>query len=257
MGRTLGASPYAVVLNQDIYEVSATQKHRLGTRFARGERAFVYAKAGATLNVDLLASAYNAQMISFASAPVAAAVGASQISMTVGASDGPAANGALAVHYLEGGYLVCFSDSVDTFLMGIKDNTVVASGGGTTVLTLDGEIPIAIATADSSIEATASPYVDVRTTNMSGMRPFLGAPMRSLTTTYPYGWLQTWGPSWIAPQAAVGVAANVNTVVARHDGSLDIETTSGYEAAQVVGYVLTRVTAGTQGAPFIFLTISR
>ena len=258
MGRTLGADLGATVVNQDIYEISATQKHRLGTRLVRGDRVFRYVKAGATLNPDLLAWSYNAQQITYAAAPVAAAVGVSTFSITVGSSDGPGADGELAAHYLEGGHVVVFSSTVDTFVMQILDNTAVASGGGTTVLTLDGDVPIVIATATSTMEANASPYVDVRTDNSGGLRPFWGVPMRALTTSYPYGWLQTWGPTWVAPQAAVGVAANNNAIVVRHDGSIDEIDVSdaNVDMAQRVGFVMCRVTAGTQGAPFIFLQIA-
>jgi len=253
-----GADHGAVVAAQDIYSISATQMHRLGTRLVRGDRVFRYAKAGATLNPDLLAWGYNAQMISYAAAPVAAPAGTNSISMTVGASDGPAADGALAAHYLQGGYIVVFSSTVDTFVANIVDNTVVASGGGTTVLTLDGDIPVAIATATSTMEATAVPYVDMRTDNSGGYRPFMGVPMRAATTTSPYFWLQTWGPTWVAPQAAVGVTANNNAIVVRHDGSIDEVDVSdaNVDMAQRVGFVMTRVTANTQGAPFIFLQIA-
>jgi hypothetical protein len=259
MGRILGSDVGATILNQDIYEISATAKHRLGTRVRIGDRVFRYAKAGATIDPDVAVWGYNPQVITFASAPVAAPAGSASISMTVGASDGPAADGALAAHYLENGYVVVFSSAVDTFVMEILDNTEVASGGGTTVLTLNGEIPVAIATATSSIEAMASMYRDVRTGNSGGTRPFLGAGMRAATTTYPYFWLQTWGPTWLAPQAEVGVAANVNNCVFRHDGSIDeCDYSDSYNSpkAQHAGYVLTRAAAGTQAAPFLFLEVN-
>jgi hypothetical protein len=178
--------------------------------------------------------------------------------MTVGTTDGPAANGALAANYMEGGYVVVYSNSVATFVAQIRSNTVVAANGGTTILTLDSEIPVAISASTSYIEAMPSPYVSIQTGNSGGNYPFVGVPLVALSTTYPYGWIQTWGPTWLAPQAAVGATANYNTCVFRHDGSIDVPIyNSAYTMySQHAGHVLTRASAGTQGAPFIFLEVA-
>jgi len=259
MVRILGADAPVVVPGQGLYEVSATALMRLGTRLVRGDCVYKYVKAGGTLDPDFGCWGYNWQCITFAAAPVAKSAGTNVISMTVGASDGPAADGVLAAHYLEGGRVVVFSDTVSTFSMQIVDNTAVASGGGTTVLTLEDDIPVAIATATSYIEAMPSLYVDVRTGNSGGTRPFLGVPLVALSTTYPYGWIQTWGPTWVTPQAALGASASNNVAVFRHDGSVDdcdYSDANNSPKCQHAGRVLTRTAAGAQAAPFLFLEVS-
>ena len=258
MAKVLGSDVGATVLAQDLYETSATQKHRLGTRVQRGDCVYRYAKAGATIDPDMAVWRYGYQQITFAAAPVAAPVGATSLSMTVGASDGPAGDGVLAAHYLEGGSIVVYSNSVVTFTMQIRDNTAVATGGGTTVLTLDGMIPVAVAVADSFIEATPSSFVDVRTGNSGGNFPFLGKACVAADTTTPYFWIQTWGTTWLAPQAEVGATAGNNDCVFRHDGSIGqnlYSDANNNPKCQHAGYVLTRASAGTQGAPFIFLEV--
>jgi hypothetical protein len=258
MARVLGSNSGATILNQDIYEMSATQKHRLGTRVQRGDSVYRYAKAGATVDPDMGVWGNNYQCISYAAAPVAAVAGDNKISMTVGGTDGPAGDGVLAANYLENGSVVIFSNTVDTMFFTIKGNTAVASGGGTTILTLDGELPVAIATATSFIEACPSSFADCRTGNSGGNKPFLGMAMRAATTTYPYFWIKTWGPCWLAPQAEVGATAGNNNVVFRHDGSLGqalYSDANNNPLRQHAGYVLTRASAGTQGAPFVYLEV--
>jgi len=258
MSTIKGADSAVIMPAQDIYEVSAIQKHRLGTRLLRGDRVFRYVKAGGTLDPDVVAYNANLQLITYAASPLAYPAGSNQVSITVASGDGPAADGVLAAHYMEGGYLVCFSNTVATFTAQILDNTAVASGGGTSILTLDCEVPVAIGTSTTFFEAMPSPYVNVQSGNSGGNYPFVGVPMVALSTTYPYGWIQTWGPTWVAPQAAVGATANYNTFVIRHDGSIDVPVyNSAYTMySQHGGHVLTRSAAGTQGAPFVFLEIA-
>ena len=254
--RTLGAGNYATLINQDIYELSATKKHRLGTTVRRGDRVFKYSQAiDSFTRTSLLASSYYHQDIMYAAIATASPIGSNKLYVTVGAADGIANDGAFAAHSLEGGHVVIFDATAnENMYFGILDNNVAVSGG-TMTITLDGELPIATVITTWHVEVMGSPY-RVTGTNMGGARWFAGLPMRMATTTNPYFWLQTWGPCWIAPQAGVGASANVGKAVARHDGSIDIHSTAGYEEAQVVGSVMTYSQTGTQGAPFIFLQIA-
>jgi len=70
-------------------------------------------------------------------------------------------------------------------------------------------------------------------------------------------WIQTWGPCWISPQAAVSVGNTNRQVVFRHDGSLDEHDYSdAYTTkAQHAGFVLANAAGATQGAAFIMLQI--
>jgi len=254
--RTLGAATGATILNQDIYELSATQKHRLGTRVMRGDRVFRYAKAIAsfTKTSTLCYSQYH-QDINYAAIATASPADSNKIYVTVGAADGIANDGVFAAHSLEGGSLVIFDATAnENMYFDIVDNDAAVSAG-TITITLDGALPLATVATTYHVEAIGSPY-RVNNGNCGGLRYWAGLPMRMATTTNPYHWLQTWGPCWVAPQASVGAGANVGCVVARHDGSLDVQETGGYEDAQIVGSVMSWAQGGTQGAPIVMLQIA-
>jgi hypothetical protein len=261
--RTLGQDIGATVLNQDIYEISATMKHRLGTRCVRGDKVYKYAKASTLLTTThLLAHSAYHQHIMYAAIQAAVAAGNSRIAVTVAATDGAANNGAFAVGDLAEGTIAIFdADTAEWLNFTVRDNTVRAAGTGTLYIDLEGELPIALTTSDH-VEVMCTPYI-VNTTNTQDAYCFMGLPMRLATVAEPYFWLQTAGPCFIDPQADVGINAasqpNVQVVV-RHDGSVDICTydEAGVRHAQMVGHVMTFGTFGTmgQGAPFINLQIS-
>lgn len=261
MARVLGQDIGATIINQDLYEISATQKHRLGTRLVRGDKVYKYAKAIATFtSTKILARSYYHQHICYAAIQAASPIGSNLIYVTVGAGDGIANDGTFAAHALEGGSIVIFDATTSEWLnFGIVDNNAAVSGG-TMTITLDGDLPIATAVGDY-VEAMANPYM-VTDVNTQDRYCFMGLPMRLMTTTYPYGWLQTWGPCWVNPQPLVGVSGPsqpVMEVVARHDGSIDVPiyNDANVRQAQRVGYVMTVAQDGTQGAPFIMLQISQ
>jgi len=262
--KMLGGSGFgALVTGQDIHEASATQMHRLGTRLVRGDRIFKYAKAGATLATQVLGWYNDYGVSGWAACPTAAPAGATTIYATIGASEGVAADGAVAVHELQGAWIVVFRLNAGAhntdYCFQILDNNAVAAGGGTVTLTIDSPLPHAMTTS-AYTEITGNPYSDVRTGNSGGVRGFMGLPMAAATTSLPYFWLQTYGPCWISPQGRVGNALADFQCVARPDGSIDIidgeaqYTTNG----QRVGFVLTEIAGGGggQGTPVIFLQIS-
>ena len=254
-----GADVGATVVAQDLYEISATQMQRLGTRLQRGDRVFRYVKAIATLtSTKLLVRSYYHQHISYAAINAASPAGSNKVYVTSGSGDGIANDGTFAAHALEGGYIAIFDASTDEWLnYAILDNDAAVSAGKLTI-TIDGELPIALTTSDH-VEAMCSPYL-ITGVNTQDRYCFMGLPLRLLTTTYPYGWIQTWGPCWVNPQPLVGVNGPSKpnmVVVARHDGSIDLpvynDTNVAY--AQRVGHVMTIAQDGTQGAPFINLQI--
>lgn len=262
MSRALGGSGFgALVANQGLHERSSTQKHRLGTPLRRGDCVYKYAKHAAAMTLThRLAWSTSHQDIMYAAIPTANPIGDNEIHVTVGAADGVNNDGEFLVHCMQGGHLVIFyapavlSNGVVAVFQ-IRDNTAAVSGGDMTI-TIDGELPRATVVGTSIIEAMASPYI-VSTGDPAGVRWMVGMPMHLATVAEPYVWLQTWGPTWCAPQSRVGDAANNGTVVARHDGSLDVSDQAGYANAQIVGSVMNYSQAGGQGAPFVYLQISR
>jgi len=259
MGRTLGSDIGATVLNQDLYEISAVAKHRLGTRVVRGDRAFRYAKASKTLTKNELAvHPVDLHYIRNAVIPVTAPIGSDRVTVTVHSGDGQAGDGVIAAHEMQGGHVMFYKAGANEWMtFGIVDNTVAASNRIT--LTLDGELPVALtAAADYCEEGMGCPYYNVNHDNANGTRPFLGMAMRLATVAEPYFWIQTWGPARFAPQAGVGTPANVNVCVFRHDGSIDVPVfnDANLKYAQHAGFVMTRLKNGDQAAPFVFLQVA-
>jgi hypothetical protein len=138
----------------------------------------------------------------------------------------------------------------------IIGNSAVAAGGGSVIIYVDAPWNVAIATADSTIEAMGNEYYDVRH-DTDGTHCVIGVPTVPAITG-EFSWLQTWGKCWVAPQSGVGATSMIRAVYWRHDGSLDIRALAGtfhdaYVTDQYAGYVLQNAQAGTQGAPFFML----
>lgn len=265
MGKILGGSGFgALIAGQDIYEISVTQKHRLGTRLVRGNRTFMYAKAGATLNTDVLALCEREQDIAYRAVAADVLAGATQLTLTTTTGDGQDSDGAIAAHELEGGSIIIFPGSENSINMGILDNSEVTASSHTITITLDGELPIAVTTSMYA-ECVSSPYLEVTATDTQNnyYKTPVGLPMRAATAAIPYLWLQTWGPCWIAPangfgDANPGTAAHNHALVARYNGTVqtfDSDVTES-EHAPRVGYVLFKGKSNGQGAPFMMLQLS-
>jgi len=264
-----GSSPLdlvsAVQTDYGLYVADGTQRFCFGQRFLTNDgRVFKYAKAGGSLNIDLLAQSVVAQHISYSTAAVAAKAGDRKVSVAVAVTDGAAGGGAIAKDELAGGYIVIFSDVVATMNRGIVGNTAVAAGGSTTVIIeVDRPLHVAVTAATSFHEVMASPYSSIKaSTTGDRNRGFVGLPMVEATSGQCL-WIQTWGPCWVAPQGDLGAAADANQAVARYDGSIDVHMNASAEGGtgynypqQHVGFVLSHAPAGTQGAPFVMLQIS-
>lgn len=253
-----------VVVGQDIYDVSTTKKHSVGTRLVRGDKVYRYAKAGAAITNNAAAcwSIYN-QTISYASVQAAAPAGQSYVYVTTANTDGVDNDGAFLKDALEGGtiLLALTSGYTEMFHFGILGNDVLAAGGGTLKIYIDGELPVALTTS-SFAEAHVSPYSDVRCGNSGGFAYMLGVAQR-LVASGSYFWVQTWGPTWLPPQPEVGKGAGTNDVYFRHDGSIDIRIGCGspggdayMQNLQRAGCVISRAQDNTQGAPFIMLQVA-
>jgi len=244
----------------DISVADTVQKYPLGTRYVNGDRAFRYGYFAGTVNPDLAVKDTQPQAVAYVSVQAATAQYATSFTLTVGTTDGIAGDGVIAVNALAGGYCVIFDATSKAITRQIVSNTVVASGGGTMTVVVTDPIPVALTTSDHG-ECMASPYSYLTASTSNAYGAFMGLP-QLVYTSGQYGWIQTWGPCWIAPQAAVGAGANNRTCVFRHDGSIDEldMTATTHDLAnsngQIAGYVMSHAQAGTQGAPFVFLMIA-
>ena len=237
----------------DFYAMHTTAINEIGTRYRMDDRVFHYAKAGATLVPNLGCQIYNTQSVAYATIAEDAIIGATKLVIDVAATDGAAGDGVIAKDELFGGYIVIFPHSDNSINRRIIGNTAVDTDEMT--VELDAGIPVALDTNNDHAECMASPYSDVRSTN-SATKSIIGVPVVAATIG-KYLWIQTWGPCWISPQAAVSVGNTNRQVVFRYDGSLDEHDYSdAYTTkAQHAGFVLANAAGATQGAAFIMLQI--
>jgi len=236
----------------------SSQSYPLGTKFIDGDKVFKYCAFKATVNPDLGAKNGQPQAVAYATVADDTAQYATSLVVDVGSSDGISGDGEVAENALAGGEILIFDASASTgsIKRTIVSNTAVDSGGGECTITVIDPIPVALVGDTDHAEIMASPYSYVNTENE---KPVVGVPLLAYTSGQ-YGWVQTWGPSWVAPQAEVGVGSNNRICVFRHDGSIDeLDYSDSYNSqGQIAGYVMSipQAGAGSQAAPFIFLTIS-
>ncbi len=225
----------------------------IGDSVRFGGRTFVLGRLGATITSTGLGLKNGAtQSVSQAVLPVAVDSGATTMSITVGGTDGIAGDGVIAADEMVGGYVVVFKAAADKpFIRGIIANTAVGSGGGTCVITLDSPVPFALTVSDAA-EAMHSPWYCLKQDNEIG-NPVVGVAT-VVGTSGQYIWVQTWGPCFCSPQAAVGIAGATG-LYWRHDGSLDVENADAYVSDQYAGFVLAENATHTQAAPFFMLQV--
>ena len=264
-----------------INDVSTT-KHRtynLGDRVVTPDgRVFRYAKAG----VGGVASEFGAsQLVALKNitnavapaqvnptsailgvVPTSGVIGSTVVTITVGASDGVAANGALALDELAGGYIVIGNGtSQHPQMRGILGNDVLAAGGGSVNVYLDAPLTAAVVVSTTNIEAMLNPYANMVSGNVggNGYQSFLGIPATTATVGQ-YFWLQTWGPCWITSDGTTGAAVNGRELFFMNNGSVvssdkvvDGATNVLYQRA---GFAIDNSSAGASNGPFAMLQIS-
>jgi hypothetical protein len=243
-----------------MWESSTTKRYTLGARLILPDgRVYRYAKAGGTLIPGQGAKNYEEEYIRYAVLPAAVAAGAKSLSLTVNAHDSSRDlhDGTLAANELEGGYVVIFDKTAtnQVVLRNIKTNTAVASGGGTTVITIDEQVPLALIVTDAGA-AMCSPYLNVQSLSAtpSDTTPVVGVPTVPAVVG-EYLWIQTWGICWIASHAEVGTGDNVHEAFFNGDGSLGVHGDG--VSLQHAGFMMSsRARGGAQGETFIMLQIS-
>lgn len=136
-----------------------------------------------------------------------------------------------------GGQILIFHATGNGSLYTVVGNTA-SSGDDIVVITIDR--PLAAAIVAEAFELYASPFADLRQGNSGNDKSFWGVPM-ALVTSGSYGWVKTWGITFIAPQSTVG-DQGVAACYFRHDGSIDARgsfsttlVTDQYAGFRVVG----------------------
>lgn len=246
-------------MKQDVHQASDIQRYPIGLKYPISDpldlRGFRYGQAGNTQIPDVGSHIALTQHVSWA-VVADTPVGSRTVVVTVGGGDGAAHNGAIAADELRGGYCVLTPHTANhTMHRMIRGNTAVLAPGGAMTITLDRPTDYILELV-SHVEIMANPYLLLQQGNFP-RQPVMGLPMVGATVNQ-FLWYQTWGPTWVAPQALVGVGAHNVEVVFRHDGSLDIHnpTDAMLQYQQHAGFVMTIPNGVGQAAPFIFLQIT-
>lgn len=222
---------------------TATPAHDLGAYGeTRDGRGFRYCQAGA---VDLVAG----NVIQAAATvtnhlnltPSAAAIGATSISITLGAT-------AAAVNLYQFGYLAASTGPGNGYVYRIKSHAVVTASGVMTAF-LDTEDGLIVAyTTSSRIDLRQNRYANViqsPVTTMTG--PAVGVAV-SIIPASGWGWIQTKGPASALNVGTAGAGVSVGPPTTSA-GAMAVNTSTN----QIIG---TMLDAGVDAKnSFVFLTI--
>jgi len=237
-------------------------KYNIGDRVVTGDgRVFRYAKAGtagvlSSFGATVTASS-NISVLAPAQTTGCGAIGDRKVTITIASGDGRAADGVVAADELRGGYIVMGNQSSSAMCRCIVGNTVVASGGGTTIVTLDGPLTAAVTVGVTYTEILLNPYAFMELGGGANLeyQSFFGVPVVTATVG-KYFWLQTWGPIWIVPGDGTtpGDSVNDREVFFVGDGSINgsahITNENGY---QVAGFIMD---SGSTTPPFVMLQVN-
>lgn len=228
MATTFGTDGTSV--GQKLYSSSATQLHELGARRTTSDgRTFRYVKAGASALVVGNVIQASAQLTNHQQmTPSAAAIGATSISVTPGATAG-------AADLYAGGWAIIDTTPGLGYAYPVQSHLAISSSTAFTI-NLDPNFPIEVAlTTDSRVSLQANPYKNV-----------IQSPVTTLTgavvgvAIYPiaaseYGWIQTAGPGAVLVAGTPGVGLAV-VVPATAAGAVVVDGAAS--ATKVVGSMM-------------------
>jgi len=226
----LGTGPTAAAIG--LYDSGATQHHELGAQFTdKFGRRFRYAKAGASNLVAGNCLQGPAEITTHqVMTPSAAAIGATSVSVTLGATNAVTAN------QYAGGFLLVDTTPGNGYAYAIKSHPA-ASASAAVVITLDEPIKVALSTA-SRLSLTRNPYsgvIQAPVTTLTGVP--VGVAVHPIAAS-EFGWIQVGG---LAPMLIAGTPAVGSTVglpgSAAGAAVIDGAATSGLVIVGVVAHV--------------------
>lgn len=235
-------SQVAQAMPQGLFESSATPLLTLGERVATNDgRAYRYAKAGATALVPGKLQQAPAEITNHQNLAVAAAaaIGATQVTVTLGATEATA-------NQYAGGYLVTSDATGEGYMYRIASHPAAALSTAL-VLTLEDPILVALTTS-SEVDLVASPYNGVIVNPATASSNPVGVAQFAIPAN-EYGWIQVAGPANVLADGTVVVGTSV---VASNGTAGAVEAATGVQAP--VGIAITGITSTEYGA--IQLTIS-
>lgn len=185
--------------DQDIFESSASAKHKVGQRaFLDDGRVFYYTRAGAAdLSPGQLCQAEDMAATALDKAVTATAIGSNVVNVTPGSVSHNA-------NVFGEGYLCVNDDVGEGYTYKIRSHPAM-SGGSALDFTLYDNIQVALTTA-STVTLTKNPWADVVIAGAAQDHLSVGVPNATITAAQ-YGWTQTWGVAsvWADGTAAQGV----------------------------------------------------
>jgi hypothetical protein len=181
---------------------TATAQTVLGAKCVSPDgRVFRYAKAGATALVpgtllQAAAEITNHQDV----VPAAAAIGATSVTVTLGAT-------AATANYYAGGYLIVTVTPGQGYQYLIKSHPA-ADASATLTLTLEDPLKVAVTTA-SNVDLVPNQYSGVIINPTTATSNPVGVAVYPVTALY-YGWIQTGGVATILNDGGSTVGTNVS-----------------------------------------------
>jgi hypothetical protein len=240
------------VVGQGIYEQSSTKKAKLGERLQVGDRVFRYAYNGAAalnpgklVQQAILGGALTTLQTTRPVA-VAAAAGDTRIYTT-------ALTTAQVADVFADGWVSIWDASMTLgcYLYRIKGNSVLATSGVDSYLTLYDALHVALTTSDQ-LEIIANPYkgviINSSATTLTG--PILGVAPIYIDINY-YFWLQTFGPCAVVADAAL----DFDEYVSVSDSTVGcVESDSASANTNVLGLALAAGTASESSIMFLMIS---
>jgi hypothetical protein len=219
---------------------SATKEFALGARAKMPDgRTFRYCLAGGTALVPGKLQQAPAQITNHQNlTPAAAAIGATSVTVTLGAT------AATANQYAEGWVVVTVTPG-QGYQYKIASHPA-ADASATLVLTLEDPIAVAL-TASSRVDLVLNPYSGVIVNPSTATSAPVGVAVYPVTAAQ-YGWIQTGGSSVILADGALAVGTNV---AASNAVAGAVEAATGVQAA--IGEALTGVADTEYGAVRLLL----
>ena len=260
MSRIAGGSQGVTVSGQSIYEAKASAVCDVGTRLPMGDRVFFYGKvAGTVARGDVLAPdesdggpwtvAVDGSCCAIASPtlgdkkPITAALAIGD--RGIGVTHASYLDGIVA-HQLKDGYIFLNDTGTVQQVYKIKDNTAMASD--IVEILLYDEVRAVTVDATTSVCVMQNPYMNLTKADQTTDETVAGVAMAVGTTTYPYIWVQTWGPSTVTSVTSTA-HAGTNMIVSTTAGSATIEATA--DILPIIGFGICDVATAGDGAPIM------
>lgn len=256
---------------QGLYTQSATQIYTIGTRLVTPDgRVFRYGKCTANRTTGQ-AVFFNGGRFSTvgtdggAVLPVGITAGDDHCHVSIAATDGSnqgsyeAADGAVALNELEGGYLNIYgTNSGVTYQREnryITGNTAQAAGAGTIIVYVEEPFTFAHAVSSIKVEIWGNPWATLAMIAEDYIS-VAGFPACGTLTSGYYFWCQTWGPCRISGQNwNLGETAGERNLWFGSDGSIrSVGIQGAANCRQQAGFLLSRTSAG-YGDTLIMLQI--